>query len=92
MFKKLTYVSTRPTLETPWFFAINPNNAIDNLLSTNQDINLQISGVFELTYTVVLTFLTEEAFNAFESVWSSAGSDLEAHNSLHGITTTTTEE
>lgn len=92
MFKKLTHVATRPNLETPWQFEVESNYEFDGVVGSTPGINASITNVDQLSYTVILEFETEEAFNEFATAWESFGSTLEAYNNAHGITTVTTEE
>lgn len=92
MYKKLTHVATRPNLETPWQFQAESNDELDGVVGSTPGINASITNANQLSYTVILEFETEEAFNAFETAWNTSGPALEAYNNTHGITTVTTEE
>lgn len=92
MFKKITHVATRPNLQTPWQFQAEDNSQLDEVVASTPGINATINNVNQLSYTVVLEFATEEAYNAFLPAWESFGSGVDAYNTANGITTVTTEE
>lgn len=92
VYKKLTYIATRPSLDVPWQFEVEPDFSMAALFQSNPDIVLMIQDKYELTYRVVIQFMTPEAVDEFAQVWNVSGPALETYNNAHGITTVTTEE
>lgn len=91
-YKKLTYTATRPSLDVPWQFQVEPDFAMAALFQSNPDIILMIQNQYDLTYTATIQFASQEAVDAFVEIWNNSGPALEAYNTQNGITSVTTEE
>lgn len=91
-YKKLTYIATRPSLDVPWQFQVEPDFTMAALFQSNPDITLMIQDQYELTYKAIIQFASQEAVDAFVETWNISGPALEAYNAQHGITTQTIEE